>query len=100
MLFAAIAPAWGAEAIAGNWLLKSQQVAGAEAPVSRPLTLRVAATGDALEFEYSVTTGQKQEISLRFTARLNGSEADVKNFAGAKIGTARRSLGERPLRFT
>lgn len=93
MLFAAIWPAWGAEAIAGSWLLKTQQVAGEEAPVSRPLTLRVTASGDALQFEYSVTAGQKQEISLRFTARLNGAEADVKNFAGTKIGTARVTRG-------
>ena len=89
MFFAAVAPAWTAEPIVGNWLLKSQQVAGRDVPVARPLALRIAQSGNALEFQYAVMVNQKQEISLRFTAPFSGAEADVKNFAGAKIGTAR-----------
>ncbi|SPE42534.1 exported hypothetical protein [Candidatus Sulfopaludibacter sp. SbA3] len=83
-----LAQAFAAEPIAGKWLLKSQQVAGQET-TSRPLTLRITQAGDALEFEYSVMVNQKQEVSLRFAARLDGSEADVKNSAGSKIGTAK-----------
>jgi hypothetical protein len=80
--------AWAAEPIAGTWLLKSQQVAGRET-TSRPLTLRITQSNDGLAFEYSVVVNQKQEISLRFAARLDGSEAEVKNSAGRKIGTAK-----------
>lgn len=88
LVLASLARAWAADPIAGKWLLKSQQVAGQER-ISRPLTLRITQSGDVLEFEYSVVVNQKQEISLRFSARLDGSEADVKNSAGGKIGTAK-----------
>lgn len=80
--------AWGAEPIAGKWLLKSQQVAGQEI-ASRPLILSISQAGDALAFEYSVAVNQKQEVSLRFSARLDGTEADVTNSAGRKMGTAK-----------
>ncbi len=90
LVMSAAACCTAAEPIAGKWLLKSQQVAGQERG-SRPLTLRITQTGDALEFEYSVTVNQKQEISLRFTARLDGSEAEVKDPSGHKIGTAKVS---------
>src|SRR6185437_6907191 len=90
LLLCALLHASAAEPIAGTWLLKSQQVAGQERG-SRPLTLRITQSGDVLEFEYSVTVNQKQEISLRFAARLDGSEADVKGPNGQKIGTAKVS---------
>jgi hypothetical protein len=88
LLMGALAHAWAAEPIAGKWLLKSQQVNGRQT-ASRPLVLRITQTGDTLEFEYAVAVNQKQEVSLRFTARLDGSAAEVKNSAGRKIGTAR-----------
>jgi hypothetical protein len=88
----ALAQAWAAEPIAGRWLLKSQQVAGRET-TSRPLTLRITQSGDVLEFEYSVAINQKQEVSLRFAVRLDGSEGDVTNSAGRKMGTARLTRG-------
>jgi len=80
--------AWAAEPIAGTWKLKSQQVSGRDT-ASRPLTLRITQSGDTLEFEYSVPVNQKQEVSLTFAARLDGTLADVKNSAGRKIGTAK-----------
>lgn len=90
LLLCTLLQASAAEPIAGKWLLKSQQVAGQERS-SRPLTLRITQSGDVLEFEYAVIVNQKQEISLRFAARLDGSEADVKDPAGRKIGTAKVS---------
>ena len=88
LLLCELLQASAAEPIAGTWLLKSQQVAGQER-ASRPLTLRITQTGDVLEFEYSVPVNQKQEISLRFAARMDGSETDVKGPGGQKIGTAK-----------
>ena len=85
-----LARAAAVDPLVGKWLLKSQQVSGQETP-SRPLTLEIRAVGDALEFEYSVTVNQKQEISLRFAARMDGSDAEVKNAEGRKIGTAKVS---------
>lgn len=90
LLLCALLHASAAEPIAGKWALKGQQVAGQERG-SRPLTLRITQSGDVLEFEYSVTVNQKQEISLRFAARLDGSEADIKGPNGQKIGTAKVS---------
>ena len=81
-----------AEPITGKWLLKSQQVNGRET-ASRPLTLSVDQKGNLLEFEYSVPSNQKQDVSLRFAARLDGSPADVTNSEGRKIGTARITRG-------
>ena len=87
-----MAQAWAAEPIAGKWLLKSQQVAGRDT-ASRPLTLRIDQSGDLLEFEYSVAVDQKQEVSLRFAARLDGSPANVKDSAGHTIGSAKVTRG-------
>ncbi|MGO9258788.1 MAG: hypothetical protein ACLQU1_21080 [Bryobacteraceae bacterium] len=63
-LLATMAQAWAAEPIAGKWLLKSQQVSGRET-ASRSLTLRIAQSGDLLEFECSVAVDRKQEVSPR-----------------------------------
>jgi hypothetical protein len=92
LLLLLIAPVRAAEPISGKWLLKSQQVNGRET-ASRPLTLNVTQKGDLLEFEYSVPSNQKQEVSLRFGGRLDGSPADVTNSEGRKIGTARITRG-------
>ena len=92
LLAGAFLQAWAAEPIAGKWLLQSQQVNG-RSTTSRPLVLRITPAGDTLEFEYSVAVNQKQEVSLRFTARLDGSAAEVTNSAGRKIGTARVARG-------
>jgi hypothetical protein len=75
---------WAGEPITGEWRLKSQLVNGRET-ASTPLTLRIAQSGDLLDFAYSVAT----DVSLRFAARLDGSPADVKSSDGRKIGTAR-----------
>jgi hypothetical protein len=77
-----------AEPIAGKWLMKSQEVAGRQT-MSRPLTLKITQTGDLLDFEYSVSQNLKKEISLRFAARVGGPEGDVKDSAGAKIGSVK-----------
>ena len=88
ILLGSIFQAWAAEPIAGDWSLKSQQVSGQEV-ASRPLMLRVTQSGDMLAFEYAVAGNQKQEVSLRFTARLDGSEGEVKDSTGRKMGTAK-----------
>lgn len=88
LLLSAVVQLQAADPLVGSWLLKSQQVSGQERQ-SRPLLLRIAQSGESLDFEYSVPTNQKQEVTLRFTARLDGSASDVKNSAGTKIGTAK-----------
>jgi len=83
LVLACAATAYAAEPVAGKWLLKSQQVNGRDT-TSPPLTLRITPTGEALEFEYSTAADQ-----VRFTARLDGSPAEVSGSRGKKMGTAR-----------
>lgn len=80
--------AWAAEPLAGRWLLTSQEVGGHKTDPDA-LTLRVTQSGSTLDFAYSLPVNNIQFVSLRFVARLNGSDADVKNADGLKIGTAK-----------
>jgi len=81
-------PARAAEPLLGRWLLVSQEIGGQKTAVDE-LTLRVTMTGQTLEFAYSVPVRDIQFVSLRFTARPDGAEADVTNANGQKIGTAK-----------
>jgi hypothetical protein len=54
---------------------------------SEPLTLKVSSEGDKLAFAFSVPVNNVYFVSMTYTVRLDGSEADVKNAQGAKIGT-------------
>ncbi|HWC98870.1 MAG TPA: hypothetical protein VG456_19050 [Candidatus Sulfopaludibacter sp.] len=88
LLVCSVMCAQAAEPIVGKWLMQSQEVAGKQT-ASRPLTLQITQTGDLLEFEYSVSQNLKKEISLRFAARLGGSEGEVKDSKGARIGSVK-----------
>jgi hypothetical protein len=82
------APARAAEPLLGRWLLVSQQVGGQKTEIDE-LTLRIVMRGQTLEFGYSVPVNNIQFVSLRFAARPDGTEADVTNANGQKIGTAK-----------
>ena len=77
-----------AEPLLGRWLLVSQEVGGQKTEVDE-LTLRVIPTGQTLEFAYSVPVNNIQFVSLRFAARPDGTEADVTNANGKKVGTVK-----------
>jgi hypothetical protein len=81
-------PARAAEPLLGRWLLVSQEVGGQKTEIDK-LTLRIVMRGQTLEFGYSVPVNDIQFVSLRFAARPDGSEADVTNANGQKIGTAK-----------
>jgi hypothetical protein len=83
-----VAPLRAAEPVQGTWLLVSQEVGGQKTEVDQ-LTLRVTPAGQTIEFAYSVPVNKIQFVSLRFTARPDGTEADVTNANGKKIGTAK-----------
>lgn len=83
-----VLPIQAAEPLAGRWLLVSQEVGGQKTAIEE-MMLRVNPAGQALEFAYSVPVNDIQFVSLRFSARLDGSEADVTNGNGQKIGTAK-----------
>jgi hypothetical protein len=81
-------PLRAAEALEGRWLLVSQEIGGKKIDVDQ-LTLRIVPIGRTLEFAYSVPVNNVQFVSLRFTAMPDGTEADVTNASGKKIGTVR-----------
>jgi len=82
------AQAWAAEPLVGRWLLKSQEVGGQQTDAD-PLTLRIVQRGNTFEFGYSVPVNNIQFVSMSFTSHLDGTEADVKNSQGNKIGTVK-----------
>ena len=81
-------PARAAEPLLGRWLLVSQEIGGQKTEVDE-LTLRVIPTGQTLEFAYSVPVNNIQFVSLRFAVRPDGTEADVTNANGKKVGTVK-----------
>jgi hypothetical protein len=80
--------AWAAEPLVGRWLLKSQDVAGQQTDAD-PLTLRIVQRGNTFEFGYSLPVNNIQFVSMSFASHLDGTEADVKNSQGNKIGTVK-----------
>ena len=75
-----------AEPLAGRWLLVSQVVGNRKMPTDA-LMLRVNPAGKAFDFAYSVPVNDVQFVSLKFSVRLDGTETDVLNAKGQKIGT-------------
>jgi hypothetical protein len=83
---AAIVQLWAADPLLGTWRLQSQEVNG-EKTNSEPLTLRISQFGDKFAFAFSVPVNNVDFVSMSYTVRLDGTEGDVKNAQGAKIGT-------------
>jgi hypothetical protein len=80
------AAARAAEPLVATWQLEHQELNG-EKRETEPLILRVSADGDKLLFAFSVPVNNISFVSLSYTAKLDGTEADVKNARGTKVGT-------------
>ena len=81
--------AGAAEPLLGTWKLLSQVVNGQKVD-SDPLMLRIYKSGNGLEFAYSVPVNGIFFVSTTFTSvHLDGSESDVKDARGKKVGTVR-----------
>ena len=96
LLLAAIflpAAVYGApEPLIGTWRLDSQEVNGQKSN-AEPLTLKVSESGDKLAFAFSVPVNNVYFVSMTYTVKLDGSESDVKNSQGEKIGTIQVTSG-------
>jgi hypothetical protein len=88
ILLLAAAQAWAAEPLVGRWLLKSQEVGGQQTDADQ-LTLRIVQRGNAFEFGYSLPVNDIQFVSMSFASHLDGTDAEVKNSHGEKIGTVK-----------
>ena len=80
------------EPIVGTWRLDSQEVNGQKSN-PEPLTLKISQEGDKLAFAFSVPVNDVYFVSSTYTVKLDGSEADVKNAKGDKVGTVQMSPG-------
>lgn len=78
------------EPLLGTWRLDSQEVNGQKSN-SEPLTLKISQSGDKLAFAFSVPVNDVYFVSTTYTVKLDGSEADVKNAKGDKVGTVQMS---------
>ena len=70
----------------GTWQL-DHQVLNGQKKETEPVTLRVSPEGDKFLFAFSVPVNNIDFVSMTYTAKLDGSEADVKNARGTKVGT-------------
>ena len=74
----------------GVWKLDSQAINGQKIN-SEPLVLKVTQDGDKLAFAFSVPINDVYFVSMSYTVKPDGSEGDVRNARGDKIGTVRIS---------
>lgn len=74
------------EPLVGTWRLERQEI-NSEATNFEPLTLRIMQSGDRLAFAFSVPVNNVYFVSMSYTLRLDGTEADVKNGRDEKVGT-------------
>jgi autotransporter translocation and assembly factor TamB len=84
----------GPEPLLGTWRLDSQEVNGQKTN-SEPLTLRISQAGDRLAFAFSVPVNNVYFVSMSYAVKLDGSEADVKNARGEKVGAVRMTAAGR-----
>jgi len=87
---AAIIPARAEEPLVGVWKLAGQQLNG-EKTDFETLTLRIAQKGDRIAFAFSVPVNNIHYLSMQYVVRLDGSEADIKNGEGVKLGSIKMS---------
>lgn len=74
------------EPLIGTWRLDSQEINGQKRDFE-PLTLKIAQAGDKLSFAFSIPVNNVYFVSMTYTVKMDGSEADVKNSQGEKMGT-------------
>jgi hypothetical protein len=74
------------EPFVGTWQLDSQQVDGQKRESDR-LTLRISPDADKFAFAFAIPVNKIDFVSMTYSARLDGTEADVKNAQGVKVGT-------------
>jgi hypothetical protein len=75
-----------AEPLVGIWRLDHQELNGQTKDIE-PMTLRISADGDKFLFAFAVPVNHIDFVSMSYTAKLDGTEADVKNAQQVKVGT-------------
>ena len=78
--------------MAGVWRLAQQEINGQRTDFE-PLTLRVLENGNQLSFAFSVASQDVDRMSVSYTLRLDGFDADIKDSNGQKIGIIQMRRG-------
>ena len=86
VVLVAVAASAAPDPLVGTWRLDSQEVNGQKSN-AEPLTLKISQAGDKLAFAFSVPVNNVYFVSMSYTVKPDGSEADVKNANGDKVGT-------------
>ena len=77
--------------LVGTWQLDHQELNGQKRE-TEPLTLRITPDGDKFIFSFSVLVNNIDFVSMTYTAKLDGTEADIKNARGEKVGTVQITI--------
>jgi hypothetical protein len=83
--------AWAAEPIAGLWRLDSQETNG-EKSNAEAMILKVTQSGDKFQFAFSMPVNKIYFVGTSYAVRTDGSEGDVLNSHGDKIGTVQMTV--------
>lgn len=86
LLLAVASISQAAQPIVATWHLDHQELNG-EKKETEEMILRVTPDGDKFLFAFSVPINNIAFVSLSYSAKLDGTEADVKNARGNKVGT-------------
>ncbi|MFN7915688.1 MAG: hypothetical protein U0Q55_10150 [Vicinamibacterales bacterium] len=79
-------PVAAADPLVGLWRLQKQEVNGQETSVDK-LVLQISEAGDKLTFAFSVPLPDVYFVTATYTARLDGTSADIINGNDQKMGT-------------
>jgi len=87
LLLIGILPTWAAEGIEGTWRMTRQEVGGQPAP-AEALLLDITAVSEGLRFTYSRIVNGTSSVIMRFSVRLDGTEAEIRDAGTNRLGTA------------
>ena len=76
----------GAEPLVGTWRLQRQEINGQNGDFE-PLVVQIVQKGDRLSFAFSGPINEIYFVTLTYAVRLDGSDADINDANGQKIGT-------------
>jgi hypothetical protein len=97
LLLALVASGWATDPLVGTWQLDHQEFDGHKKE-TEAMTLRISPEGDKFLFAFSVPVNNIDFVSMTYSAKLDGSEAEVKDARGNKVGTVRITSPE-PLHY-
>lgn len=91
-LLTLVSPVSAADPLVGLWRLQKQEVNGQQTTVEG-MVLQISEAGDTLTFAFSVPMPDVYFVTATYTARLDGSSADIMNGNDQKMGTVQVTRG-------